>query len=1149
MEQPQPTARAGSLHRYLLVLFLNAFVDLGHKITIQNIVFKIESGSTQILLTALVNALILIPFILLVIPAGSLSDRLPKRLVMRHSAAAAIVIALLITLCYYQGWFEWAFFLTLILAMQSAFFSPAKYGYLREQVSTGSLTAANGTVQAVTIIAILTGMFLFSFLFESLYTPAASQSTAEALQQVAPLGWLLTLLAISEWWTSRSLPESRAVSHSEPPPTEQKQSSWQLIRANPVIGYSILGLSLFWGVSQVSIAAFPAFVKSELGVSSTLVIQGVLASAGIGILLGSLLVARLSRNRIEQGLIPVGAVGITLALVAIPHSTSTTLLALLFMLTGLFGGMLIAPLNALIQFNAPNHHLGRILAANNWLQNVTMLTFLAVTMTVALLESERPVEPALLFHAIALLALLATLITLWNMGRPLLLLLLRLLLSLRYRVRVDSVDSLLTEGAVLLVGNHISTMDGLILAVTLPRPVRIVVSERETPPALQKIYRLLGAIFYTADHPQGTQLIRQALQNGETVCLFPEGSTSHNSQLAPFQVEISTLSGPDVMVIPFYLQGMWGSRFSRSEAPSRMRWQRRNLQLAIGAPIQSMTERDIRATIEQLSYHAWHAASDHYPTIPHTFMQQAKRMGLRKMLHDSTRKESFSGLKLLTASLLIARQIRKRDANSRIGVLLPTTAAGVITDLAILISGKCVVNLNYTASNEAIVSAIRLAGINTVITSSQFLQRLTERGRAIQPALSATQILELESIRPEITALERIATAMMAALLPISFLARLNTTETNLDREAAILFSSGSEGNPKGIVLTHRNLIGNIHQIRELLQPRSSGPTPDIVLGSLPLFHSFGFTVTTLMPLISGTPLVTVADPTNNEAVADAIERYHATLYFSSPTFLYWMSRSNKVSATQLSTLRRVIAGSERLKPEIRTAFEEKFGHPIHEGYGATETSPVVSVNIPDCTDDHDKLIQQGNRIGTVGRPISGTLLRIVDPDSLETLSTNEDGLILIAGVQRMPGYLCSEPPCQQPFVELDGITWYRSGDKGHIDEAGFLTIIDRYSRFAKIGGEMVSLSAVEQVILGVVTDDEIEVAAVALPDPRKGERIVLLHTESLDSSALRQKLQSAGIPPLMIPYRTQPIPSIPLLGNGKRSYSELKVLAMKEST
>ncbi len=589
----------GKLTPYLWVLFLNAFVDLGHKITIQNSVFKVYDGELQIVLTALVNALILIPFILLVTPAGLLSDRLPKIEVMRRSAGAAVVITLLITLSYYQGWFEAAFFMTLLLAIQSALFSPAKYGYIREHVGVKGLTGANGLVQAVTIVAILLGMFFFSFLFELMIARDLPVGDAAHLQSVAPLGWLLVFFSLIEWRIAGYLPEGEHKKEMN----IHSGHTLQLIREQPVIWYAILGLSLFWGISQVAIAAFPAFAKETLQVTNTLVIQGVLASAGGGILLGSLMVTRMSRGYIEVGLIPVGAVGVALTLSFIAGAASLYTLVSLFFLMGICGGLLIVPLNALIQFHAKSSRLGRVLAGNNWVQNMVMLLFLGITMSVALLSVEVPVDPAAIFWSIAMVAWGAIAIAFIRSPRLMLTAVIRLLVRLlfrrRYRIESIGLDHIPSQGGVILLGNHISWLDWAMLQIVSPRPIRFLMENSiYQKPLLKWFLDLFGVIPISAERSRkALEEAKCRLQAGDLVCLFPEGAISRDGCLGRFRRGFEVIvAGSGAVVVPFRIDGLWGSRFSRAGRDERSLHatglQRRLVKVSFGEPLPDSVKAD-----------------------------------------------------------------------------------------------------------------------------------------------------------------------------------------------------------------------------------------------------------------------------------------------------------------------------------------------------------------------------------------------------------------------------------------------------------------------------------------------------------------------------------------------------------------------------
>ncbi len=315
--------RISGFRSYILMIFLNAFVDLGHKIVIQNTLFKTYDGDAQILLTAIVNALILLPFVLLFTPSGFLADRFPKNRVMRISAWLAVALTLAITVFYYLGWFWPAFAMTLLLGAQAAIYSPAKYGYIKELVGKEPLAAANGWVQATTTTAILAGIFFFSILFEGRLAGASFTTPGEVMHLIAPLGWVLVLCSLIEVFMAYRLPQTHPGNAMRFDWREygsgrylrlNLKSAWD----NQVIWLSIVGLAVFWSISQVILAAFPAYAKETLGETNTVVIQGMLACSGLGIILGSIVAGRVSRNHIETGLIPVGAIGIAVTLFILP---------------------------------------------------------------------------------------------------------------------------------------------------------------------------------------------------------------------------------------------------------------------------------------------------------------------------------------------------------------------------------------------------------------------------------------------------------------------------------------------------------------------------------------------------------------------------------------------------------------------------------------------------------------------------------------------------------------------------------------------------------------------------------------------------------------------------------------------------------------
>ena len=305
------------------------------------------------------------------------------------------------------------------------------------------------------------------------------------------------------------------------------------------------------------------------------------------------------------------------------------------------------------------------------------------------------------------------------------------------------------------------------------------------------------------------------------------------------------------------------------------------------------------------------------------------------------------------------------------------------------------------------------------------------------------------------------------------------------------------------------------------------------------------------MPMLEGIPVVCHPDPTDVMGTAKAIARYKGTVLCGTSTFLRLYVRNAKIHPLMLQSLRIVVAGAEKLAPDVRDAFQLKFNREIFEGFGATETTPVASVNIPDQLDDRYWHVQRGQKIGTVGLPLPGTAFRIVDPHTMETLPANEDGLILIAGTQVMLGYLNDPQKTDSVIVELDGHRWYKTGDKGHLDEDGFLVIVDRYSRFAKIAGEMISLTAVEELVRSVIaassvnSDHAIDMLAVNIPDERKGEKIVLLYAANIEEEDVRKMMLSSDALAIMMPAEYVQVAAIPKLGSGKTDTVAARYLAI----
>jgi acyl-[acyl-carrier-protein]-phospholipid O-acyltransferase/long-chain-fatty-acid--[acyl-carrier-protein] ligase len=811
---------------------------------------------------------------------------------------------------------------------------------------------------------------------------------------------------------------------------------------------------------------------------------------------------------------------------------------------GALGGFFLVPLNALIQFNTEDDGLGRILAANNFVQNLAMLGFLGLTVVAALLAS----GSVLIIQVLGLIALVGAGYTVSRLPQSLVRFVVARIIAVRYRLEVIGLRNMPAEGGVLMLGNHISWIDWAMVQMASPRPVRFVmyrgIYERWY---LRWFLDFFGVVPISgAQSKKALETIADLVNQGEVVCLFPEGAISRNGQLGEFKkgFELAAERVDEGVILPFYLRGLWGTAFSYASAKlkqGRGGGRARDVVVAFGPtlPMDAAAER-VKQAVFELSVSSWQAHTRVLPTLAEAWLRAARRRMGELCVADSVG-TSLSNRRFVTAVLLFARRIRRMGRDQNLAVLMPASSAGAIANMAVLLTGKTVVNLNYTASREALRAGIERAGIRNVVTSSRFLKKLEDRGIDFTGVFDGVKVHHMEDIRTQIGKAESLLMLVLAGLLPVPWVLRLFGHRARPDDTAAILFSSGSEGTPKGVELTQRNIMANVRQTSDVLNTESG----DVVMANLPLFHAFGLTVTTLMPLVEGLPMVCHPDPTDALGCAKAIARHRATFLCSTSTFLRLYTKNRKIHPMMLESLRLVVAGAERLSPDVREAFTLKFRKAIYEGYGATETTPVASCNVPDALDTDDWRVQIGTKAGTVGMPLPGTSFRIVDPVSLETLPAGEDGLILIGGVQVMKGYLADPEKTEAAVVEINGTRWYRTGDKGRLDADGFLTIVDRYSRFAKLGGEMISLTLVEEQVRRVLAEPERELVAVNLPDEKKGERIVLLIAGEIDPDGLRKALAKSGLNPLTIPAEIRAVEQVPKLGSGKTDFSRAKRMAM----
>lgn len=708
-----------------------------------------------------------------------------------------------------------------------------------------------------------------------------------------------------------------------------------------------------------------------------------------------------------------------------------------------------------------------------------------------------------------------------------------------YRVTASGLDQL-PSGGFLLLPNHITWVDAIVLQLACPRPIRFIIDDGYyRNKILHPFLRLAGCIPITSRRAKDAMRgAAERIRAGEIVCLFPEGQLSRSGTLLRLRRGYEIIARQaDAPVVPVWLDQLWGSIFSFKGGRFFTKWPRSfpyHVRIAFGEPL-SAEAADIATVREHLlklgeeCYSERRLLREH---LGYACIRGLKRAPFTAAIIDGMDHSTLSRGKLLGVATALARHLRRQcAAERRIGVVLPPGKGGVIANLAVVLAGKIPVNLNFTSARESIVSAEAQAGLTTIVSARAMAKRLDDFPWT-------PQVLHLEEVLPAMKP-AIICWWIVSLVTPTRLLARLLHVPRIGDREEAILlFTSGSAGAPKGVPLTHRNLVGNVSQFAMLLATTKR----DLVVACLPFFHSFGCTVTLWFPMIEGVRIVTYPSPLEAGKIAALVERYAATVMFGTPTFLRAYLR--KAEPHQLRSLRLLITGAEKLPGEIARAVEERFAQPVYEGYGLTETSPVLSVNLPDPQPQQPAdAVQPSSRPGSTGKLAPGIAAEIRDPETDQKLSLHETGMLWVRGPNIFAGYL--DDPTRTADVLRDG--WFKTGDLGRFDEDGFLFIEGRLSRFSKIGGEMVPHEVVEQKILSALQiDDHCErvITVMGVPDPSKGEALVLLSSIDIDAQQLRAALRDADVPNLWVPRTICRVDEIPVLASGKLDLGRCKQLA-----
>jgi acyl-[acyl-carrier-protein]-phospholipid O-acyltransferase / long-chain-fatty-acid--[acyl-carrier-protein] ligase len=1114
--------------------FQGAFNDNGLKFLVLYLIIGTnltpDEEETKVLL---VGALFAMPFILFSMTGGYLADRFSKRSVTIGTKLFEIGVMVFAVAGFALQSMPMSLAALFLASTQGALFGPSKYGLLPEILPEDRLSWGNGVIELGTFLAAIAG------------TVVAGQLPKWFGSRQEYSGVFFLTCSVVGLVTSFGITRVRAADPAKKFRINFLGDLWtngKRIAQDRVLWLAVAGNTYFFFLGALLQFDIVFYGRDVLHVAST---RGSLlqAAIAIGIGLGSLAAGYLSGGKIEYGLIPLGATGITVFgfLLALPGLSFQPVLILLAAL-GFFGGFFIVPISALLQHRPEEQHRGGVLASANLL---SFIGILAASVVYYICKHFLHLGPAAIFLWASVGTLGALAYVLWLLPDSLLRLLLWIAAHTIYRLDLQGQENIPPRGGALLTPNHASWVDAVLLIAATDRPIRFLMFKGVYDNPLIKPFAKMLKIIPIASDQGPREMIHslreasEALRNGEVVCIFPEGEITRIGQMLPFRRGFERIiKGIDAPIIPVNIDGIWGSIFSFSGGHFLWKWPRTipyPVRITFGKALPpTSTAPEVRQAVQELGVSAFQRRRRYMKPLTRSFVKAARRHSRRFAMADGRTPKLTFGDSLIK-TVFLARRLRPlwRD-QKMVGVLLPPSIPGALVNWAALLLGKIPINLNYTSSNESIASCAKQCDLKTVVTSRQFLEKVPVRPPGEQ--------IYAEDLALDPSFGEKMAALLAAKLLPVRLLELFLGVShpPSLDDTATVIFSSGSTGEPKGVVLSHFNLASNVEQLEQVFHLHDG----DRILGILPFFHSFGFTGTLCLPPLAGMGVVFHVSPLDAQAIAALVSKYSVTMLLSTPTFLNTYAR--RITPEAFGSLRIVMAGAEKLPERIAQAFEDHFGIRPLEGYGCTECSPVVAVNTYDFRAAYSR--QVGAKRGTIGHPLPGVAVHIIDPENGQSLPVDKPGLLLVRGPNVMVGYL--NQPEKTAAVLKDGC--YNTGDIATVDEDGFLRITDRLSRFSKIGGEMVPHIRVEEKLHELIGADGQVLAVTAIPDEKKGERLVVIHT--LKEEALREcleKLAKSDLPALWKPRPDQFlfVEKLPYLGTGKLDLRKLKEIAQEGSS
>jgi len=1091
-------------------------------------IFKLGAGGAG--LAALAGALFIAPYAFLSATAGQLADRFDKSRLIQVTKAAEVLLMAAAAYAFLSNSVPGLLAVLFGLGVQATMFGPLKYGILPDHLRDDELVAGNGLIEASTFLAILAGTVAGGAL--------ALLDAGPAIVGGAGVGVsLIGLVAAFGVPTAPAADSSLRIGWNILRETVSVVRQAATIRS---VWLSILGLSWFWAIGATLLSEFPSLAKDALGADGH-VVTLFLTMFAVGIGIGSMLCARLLHGEVSARYVPFAAFGITVftwdfGSAAVAANGLTSVSAVLHALTGwrmlidllllsVCGGLYSVPLYAIVQEQSLPSRRARTIAANNIVNALLMVLGSAF---VALCAATGLSAPRVLqIAAVANFAVALWIVRL--LPQTFFRALFQWYFRLFHKVRVEGLENIALAGErSILVVNHLSFLDGCLVAASIPGDLVFAIDPQQARRFWFLKY-ILDVFPIDPNNPMAIRAMVKAVRDGRRLVIFPEGRISLTGALMKIYDGPGMIADKaDASIVPVRIDGLQFHKTSKMQGKLPLHWFP-HLRLQVLPPecldvAPALRGRARRAALALILQDIMTNASFRPERLQYSLFR-----ALLNARHDydrglpviadiapnetgGTTITELTYRRLILGSVVLGRKLAVfTRPGEHVGVMLPNAVGTVVTFFALQGQGRVPAMMNFTAGADGMLSCCRAAGIKTILTSRRAVRK-GKLDKLVEAVSARIRFVYLEDVRETIGLADKLR-GMWAARRP----ERLPGAGVDAGSAALVLFTSGSEGTPKGVVHSHRALLANCAQLRSVVDFNPS----DRVFNALPMFHSFGMTAT-LLPLMYGVRGFLYPSPLHYKLVPEMVYADQSTIMFGTDTFLSGYVR--KGNPLDFQSLRYIFAGAEKVRPETRAAYMAHFKKPIFEGYGATETAPVLALS----TWAHA-------REGSVGRLLPGIQARLEPVPGIE-----DGGRLLVRGPNVMLGYLRAEAP---EVLEPPPGGWYDTGDIVTIDPDGFVAIKGRAKRFAKIGGEMVSLAAAE-ALAGAVWNDAFH-AVIAVSDARKGEKLLLVTTQhDADVRALLAAARERGMTEIQVPREAMIVDKMPLLGTGKVDYPAVQRLA-----